>query len=198
MSVVVIVSFRVVNVVDGSDARRLGKESVRRAGCHRWVVADGHLILEGGLPLAAGLVASLIATRVRVPGLVLFLGLGMLVGSDALGWIAFDNYRLARPAERTVVSFHQGLGWVAQVAMFVTLGLLGSAGLRGAVPVVLATFPVIAHVPRSLQFFNIVCFAVLVSTLFHGATFEMLAARLGLMTSGPPLAAPLAAADPFP
>lgn len=55
-------------------------------------MADGHLILAGGLLLAAGLVASLIAGRVRVPGLVL----GMLIGSDALGWIAFDNYRLAR------------------------------------------------------------------------------------------------------
>ena len=42
--------------------------------------------------------------------------------------------------------------------------LLAWAGLRGAVPVVLATFPVIEHVPHSLEFFNIVFFAVLVST----------------------------------
>ena len=29
------------------------------------------------------------------------------------------------PAERTIVSFHEGLGWVAQVAMFLT----GAAGV---------------------------------------------------------------------
>ncbi|HEY2436458.1 MAG TPA: cation:proton antiporter [Solirubrobacteraceae bacterium] len=59
-------------------------------------MADGNLILEAGALLAAGLVASFIAVRVRVPSLLLFLGLGMLVGSEALGWISFDNYRLAR------------------------------------------------------------------------------------------------------
>ena len=45
---------------------------------------------------------------------------------------------------------------------------------------VLATFPVIDGVPRSLEFFNIVFFAVLVSTILQGTTFEPLARRLGL------------------
>ena len=53
-------------------------------------------ILVAGALLAAGLGASLIAGRLRVPALVLFLGLGMLVGSDGLGWIDFSNYALAR------------------------------------------------------------------------------------------------------
>ena len=99
------------------------------------------------------------------------------------------------PAKRTVTAFHEGLAWVAQLAMFLTLGLLvfpselgevawkgtllalvvvflarpaatalatlgsgfsirektllGWAGLRGAVPVVLATFPVIEGVEES-------------------------------------------------
>lgn len=59
-------------------------------------MADGHLILAAGALLAAGLLASFVAVRVRVPSLVLFLGVGMLVGSDGLGWITFDSYRLAR------------------------------------------------------------------------------------------------------
>jgi cell volume regulation protein A len=69
--------------------------------------------------------------------------------------------------------------------------VLGWAGLRGAVPVVLATFPVIAHVPRSPEFFNIVFFAVLLSTIVQGTTFEPLARRLGLTTNDPALPRPL-------
>src|ERR671938_1914773 len=64
--------------------------------CHRCPMADGHLILVGGALLAGALAASLAATRLRVPGLVLFLALGMAVGSDGTGWIQFDDYRLAR------------------------------------------------------------------------------------------------------
>ena len=48
------------------------------------------------LLLALGLAASLLAGRLRIPGLVLFLGVGMLVGSDGLGLIEFNDYELAR------------------------------------------------------------------------------------------------------
>ena len=137
------------------------------------------------------------------------------------------------PAKETVAAFHDGLGWVAQLAMFLTLGLLvfpeqldevavegtvlaliivfvtrpiaawlatlpfgfsfreqmllGWAGMRGAVPVVLATFPVIEGVPKSLEFFNIVFFAVLLSTILQGTTFQTLAQRLRLTTNEPAL-----------
>jgi len=135
------------------------------------------------------------------------------------------------PAKRAVVVFHEGLALVAQVTMFVVLGLLvfpsqlgdvavegtvlaivlvfvarpiatlistvfqgfdlrekavlAWAGLRGAVPVVLATFPVIDGVSHSFDFFNIVFFAVLLSTLVQGATFEPFAHALGMTASGP-------------
>ena len=56
----------------------------------------GSLILAAGLLMAAALAASLLAGRLRVPGLVLFLVIGMAVGSDGLGWVAFDDYALAR------------------------------------------------------------------------------------------------------
>jgi cell volume regulation protein A len=151
---------------------------------------------------------------------------GLVLGSERI------------PAKRTVTVFHQGLAWVAQIAMFLSLGLLvfpselgdvvlegtalalvlvlvarpfaafvstafdpfstadrvvlGWAGLRGAVPVVLATFPVIDQVPESLEFFNIVFFAVVISTLLQGTTFEPLAKRLGVTTSEPALPRPLA------
>jgi cell volume regulation protein A len=59
-------------------------------------VGDGELILIAGGLLTAGLLASLLAARVRVPGLVLFLAVGMLFGSDGFGWLDFDDYATAR------------------------------------------------------------------------------------------------------
>jgi potassium/hydrogen antiporter len=59
---------------------------------------EGQLLLFTGLLLAAGLAASLAAGRLRLPGLVLVLGLGMAIGSDGLGWIDFDDFELARQA----------------------------------------------------------------------------------------------------
>jgi potassium/hydrogen antiporter len=63
--------------------------------------------------------------------------------------------------------------------------LLGWTGLRGAVPVILATFPVIEEIPRSVEFFNVVFFAVLVSTLIQGSTVEAAAIRLGCTHPSP-------------
>jgi len=59
---------------------------------------EGQLLLFTGLLLAAGLLASLAAGRLRLPGLVLVLGVGMLIGSDGLGWIHFRDFELARQA----------------------------------------------------------------------------------------------------
>ena len=141
------------------------------------------------------------------------------------------------PAKQTVTAFHQGMAWVAQLTLFVTLGLLvfpsqltgvageatlialimvllarpvavamatapfqyhareqavlAWAGLRGAVPVVLATFPVLAGVSGSRGFFDLVFFAVLLSTLLQGSTFEPFARRLGMTTATPALPRPL-------
>ena len=54
------------------------------------------MILVAGALLATALGASLLAGRLRVPGLVAFLGIGMAVGSDGFGWIDFSDYELAR------------------------------------------------------------------------------------------------------
>jgi cell volume regulation protein A len=77
---------------------------------------DAHLILAGGAILAAGVAAAGLATRLRLPALVLFAALGMLVASDRLGWIAFDDYRLARligTVALVLILFEGGLaaGW---------------------------------------------------------------------------------------
>ena len=59
-------------------------------------MSDDLRILIVGSLLAVGLLASFVAGRVRVPALVLFLGIGMVLGTDVLGFIDFANYELAR------------------------------------------------------------------------------------------------------
>jgi cell volume regulation protein A len=58
--------------------------------------------------------------------------------------------------------------------------LLSWAGLRGAVPIVLATIPMVAGVSESRRIFNIVFVLVIVYTLIQGPTLPWLARRLRL------------------
>lgn len=110
----------------------------------------------------------------------MFFVLGLLVFPSQLGsvfvtgtvlalWIAL----VARPVAAYVATIGAGFSHRERI-------LLGWAGLRGGIPVVLATLPVIDHVPGSLEFFNLAFFAVLVSTVLQGATVELLAKRLGI------------------
>jgi cell volume regulation protein A len=117
-----------------------------------------------------------------VAQLVMFLTLGLLVFPDALGPVAIQGTVLAllaavvaRPLAALIATTGAGFDLRERA-------VLGWAGLRGAVPVVLATFPVLEGVPRSEEFFAIAFFAVLVSTVLQGTTFEALARRLGVTT----------------
>ncbi|HWP32501.1 MAG TPA: cation:proton antiporter, partial [Solirubrobacterales bacterium] len=85
-------------------------------------MSDGQMILVAGALMAAALLASVAATRLRVPGLLLFLGIGMAIGSDGLGLIDFSDYRLART-----------IGIVALAVILFEGGL--SAGFREIRPV---------------------------------------------------------------
>jgi potassium/hydrogen antiporter len=175
--------------------------------------------------LAAAAIAYGLADVAHGSGFLAVYLCGLLLGSSDI------------PARRTIVTFHEGLAWVAQLGMFLTLGLLvfpssladvavegtvialvaaalarplavlvalpfggyavrerlvlGWAGLRGAVPIVLATFPVIDGVAQGQTIFNIVFFAVVVSTVLQGATFEPFAHWLGATTDEQALPAPL-------
>lgn len=66
---------------------------------------------------------------------------------------------------------------------------LSWAGLKGAVPIILATFPLLAGIENSHQIFNVVFFVVLTSALIQGATIPMLANKLGL--NGPKKTIPM-------
>ena len=126
--------------------------------------------------------------------------------------------------KRTLIRFHEGLAWLMQVVMFLTLGLLvfpsqimpviGSGllvafilillarpisvflclipfkfqfaekimlswvGLRGAVPIVLATFPLLAQTAEAHTIFYIVFFVVLASVLIQGTSIPFVSKLL--------------------
>ncbi len=69
--------------------------------------------------------------------------------------------------------------------------LLQWAGMRGAVPIVLATFPIVDGISDNNAIFNIVFFVVLASSIFQGTTFEWLAKRLNLLTTTKAVTPPL-------
>ncbi|MBM4761879.1 potassium/proton antiporter [Bacillus sp. B15-48] len=54
------------------------------------------------------------------------------------------------------------------------------AGLKGAVPIVLATYPIVAGLDSSNQIFNTVFFVVFISALVQGGTLSWFAEKLGL------------------
>lgn len=128
--------------------------------------------------------------------------------------------------KRSLLRFHDGIAWLMQIAMFLTLGLLvfpsrlltivghglllsiflifiarpigvlisllpiriglrekamvGWVGLRGAVPIVLATFPLLSNVPAASTIFDLVFFIVLTSVIVQGTTIPVVARWLGV------------------
>lgn len=145
--------------------------------------------------------------------------LGVYLASMVMGNAKLPHW----PATR---GFAEGLGWIAQIGMFVLLGLLVTphdlwddfwpalliglvltmvarplsvlvcllpfrvpwqeqalmswAGLRGAVPIILATIPMVNGVDGNHRIFNIVFVLVVVYTLVQGPTLPWLARKLRL------------------
>ena len=80
---------------------------------------------------------------------------------------------VARPAAVFLGTAFMKLGWRNRV-------FISWAGLRGAVPIVLATYPAAAGIEGSNEIFNLVFFAVLLSVLVQGSTLGALARWLKL------------------
>jgi cell volume regulation protein A len=133
--------------------------------------------------------------------------------------------------KKSLTRFHDGLAWLMQITMFLSLGLLvfpsrllpmigiglivalflmlvarpfsalvallfsrftlrerlmvGWVGLRGAAPIILATFPLLAGLPKADTLFNLVFFAVLASVLLQGPTIIPIARWLGVEAPQP-------------
>lgn len=143
--------------------------------------------------------------------------------------------------KRTIINMFDGLAWLMQIVLFLTLGLLvfpsqivpfigigllisvflifvsrplsvfvslaffkmkkrrrlyiSWVGLRGAVPIVFATYPLIAGIEKSNMIFNIVFFISVTSILFQGTTLGIIAQWLNM--SLPKGEKPLSTLDVF-
>jgi cell volume regulation protein A len=202
------------------------------------------LVIGAAIGLAVGLLGALALRRVALPasGLYPIAVLALIVASygaaslaRASGFLAvyvsalvLGNARL--PHGPAVRGFAEGIAWLAQMGLFVMLGLLASparlpgvivpalgvgavlvlvarplavlasvlplrvpwreqaflswAGLRGAVPIVLATIPMSAHLAGSTRLFDLVFVVVVVFTLLQGPALPWLARRLGVISAG--------------
>ena len=203
--------------------------------------------LVGGvlLGLAVGLGGAWVMRRAALPssGLyplaVLCLTVLAYAGTAALhasGFAAVYTAALVLgnselPHRAATRSFSEGVAWLAQIGLFVMLGLLVSpgrislgsvvlavlagllltfvarplsvlacawtsrlsvpeqlfvswAGLRGAVPIVLATIPLSERVPGAQRLFDIVFVMVVIYTLLTGPTLPWVAERLGVTRRG--------------
>jgi cell volume regulation protein A len=194
-----------------------------------WVFARIPSSIASFVPVASAATAALAFGAADVAhgsGFLSVYLVGLAVGSTP------SRYRAQ------LVTFHEGVAYVAQVALFIVLGLLvfpshlphvafagiglaaalvfvarpvavwastsflrysarerallGWAGLRGAVPIVLGTFVLSSHVRASDTIFDAVFFVVLVSVVLQGTTLEWLAGRLGLVGPPAPSQPPLA------
>jgi cell volume regulation protein A len=105
-------------------------------------VDEGLILLIVGGVLAGSIVVALGAARAGVPSLVAFLALGMLLGSDGLGGIEFDDVELARKigiVGLVAILFEGGLAtsWrrlrevAVPAAMLSTVGIVVTAVLAG-------------------------------------------------------------------
>jgi cell volume regulation protein A len=121
-----------------------------------------------------------------VSQIVLFLTLGLLVFPSRLVPVMLPGLSLAL-----------GLILVARpLAVFISLipfkytfkekVFLSWVGLRGAVPIVLATYPLVAGLTNADLIFNIVFFVVVVSVLLQGTLLPFFARKLGIECDEPP------------
>jgi cell volume regulation protein A len=86
---------------------------------------------------------------------------------------------VARPAAVWIGTL--GMGLNAKTRLFISW-----AGLRGAVPIILATYPLAAGMPVGQDVFNMVFFVVILSVAIQGSTLGFVADRLGLSTPSRP------------
>jgi cell volume regulation protein A len=148
----------------------------------------GLTTIVGGNGFIAVYIAGLVignSVVVHKKSLILFYG-GMFL---ALGLLVFPS-QLASAFVPGLLAALFLILIARPVAVLITLlpwkmpmnekALVSWVGLRGAVPIILATYPLVAGVPDADVIFNVVFFIVLVSALVHGTSIPSVARWLGL------------------
>lgn len=143
-------------------------------------------LLVGALvPRQRRVIRSFFASLATGTDIALFLMLGLLVFPAQLPAVAIPALVItailifvARPVAVLISMAPFRLSWKEK-------SLLSWAGLRGAVPIVLATIPATAGIEGGDTIFNVIVFVVVTSTLLQGTTVVPLARRLGLTVDRP-------------
>lgn len=112
--------------------------------------------------------------------IIMFLGLGLLVFPSHLLSIATTGILIAIILIFIARPMSVFIGLVFSEFDFRDKMMISWVGLRGATPIVLATFPLLAGIPQSDTIFNIVFFVVVVSVLLQGSTLIPVAKLLGV------------------
>jgi potassium/hydrogen antiporter len=148
------------------------------------VYVTGVTLGSGALPHAVGIrrVHDALGWLSQV---LMFLLLGLLVFPARLWQVAGVGFALAIILAVVVRPLVAMLFLSAFRYQWRDSAFVGWVGLRGAVPIVLATFAQSEGIDESDTIFNAVFFVVLVSALAQGTTLEWVARRLGLVRHAP-------------
>jgi len=149
------------------------------------VYITGLVIGNGPLPYRHGVIRTHDAMA-WFSQIIMFLVFGLLVFPTQLPAVAVSGIALAlvlafiaRPvfALACLLPF----GYSAREA-----GYIGWVGLRGAVPIVLAIFPVLERAPGAHLIFNVVFFVVVANAILPGATVKLATLLFGMEVDEPP------------
>jgi potassium/hydrogen antiporter len=117
--------------------------------------------------------------------IAMFVLLGLLVFPSRLDDVAFEGLLIAgllmfvaRPVAVVITALPLRMPWREHA-------FISWVGLRGATPIILATFPIVDDVPDAQTLFDVVFFVVLLSVIAQGTTLPLLARALGLVQPGP-------------